>query len=103
MHNTVWRIQPSSGVRQDRQGEIVNSKDTLIFEHVATSQYLSNDKIQYQNSYGNEMEVSCMNIATKSKTQILANENKGTQVRENTHKTVATQNSWSIHMASSAA
>lgn len=45
IHNTVWRIQPSSGVREDRCGEPVNSKDQLIFEHVATNQYLSNDNI----------------------------------------------------------
>ena len=36
--------------------------------------------------FGNEFEVSAMNQATKNKTQILANEDKGTQARENIHK-----------------
>jgi len=78
VHNTVWRIQPTSGRREDRAGEPVNAKDAVILQHVATSQYLSNDHIPYQNGFGSEMEVSALNIATKSKTQVLANEFKGT-------------------------
>jgi len=73
-YNTVWRIQPTSGVRQDRQGEAVNVKDDVILEHVATSNYLSNDQIKYQNEFGAELEVSCMAAATKHKTQVLLNE-----------------------------
>jgi Ca2+-binding EF-hand superfamily protein len=91
-YNTVWRIQPTKGVRQDRKGEPVNAADVIVLEHVATSQYLSNDEIVYQNAFGNETEVSALNKATKSKTQILANENNGHQVRENILKSVDNQN-----------
>jgi hypothetical protein len=68
----------------------VYASDQIIFEHVATNQYLSNDKIAYRNDFGNEMEVSAMNVATqKHKTQILAGETTGFMVRENTHKQVS--------------
>lgn len=67
-YNTVWRIQPSTGVRQDIAGRQVNAADELIFEHVATSNYLSNDHIKYQNEFGTELEVSCLAQATKHKT-----------------------------------
>ena len=77
-YNSVWRIQPTTGIREDRRGEPVNARDIVILEHVATSQYLSNDEIMYCNAFGKETEVSALNRATKSKTQILANENKGT-------------------------
>lgn len=73
-YNTVWRIQPTSGCRQDRQGEPVNVKDAVFLEHAATSNYLSNDHITYQNEFGAELEVSCMAAATKHKTQVLFNE-----------------------------
>ena len=46
-YNTVWRIQPSTGARQDRQGEVVHSSDAVIIEHVATSQSLANSGIPY--------------------------------------------------------
>lgn len=101
-YNTVWRIQPSTGVRQDRQGEPVCATDSVILEHVATANYLANDKIAYQNTFGAEMEVSCMAQSTKAKTQILLNESQGTQVRENTHKCVPVQNLWHFCLASEA-
>jgi Ca2+-binding EF-hand superfamily protein len=91
-HSTVWRIQPTNGIREDKRGEPVNAKDAVILEHVATSQYLSNDEIMYCNAFGKETEVSALNKATKSKTQVLANEYKGTQVRENIHKAIDKQN-----------
>jgi len=93
-YNTVWRIQPTSGKREDRNGECVNAKDSVILEHVATSNYLSNDRIPYQNEFGQELEVSCMAAATKHKTQVLLNESQGTQVRENVHKYTSEQNVW---------
>jgi dolichyl-phosphate-mannose--protein O-mannosyl transferase len=86
--NTVWRIQPRSGSREDRRGEPVYASDAIILEHVGTNQNLSNDKIPYRNDFGNEMEVSAFNITTKGKTQLLAGETTGHLVRENTHKTV---------------
>ena len=49
--------------------------------------------------HGNEFEVSALCAGTKSKTQILANENKGTQVRENIHKSVPNQNFWMIELS----
>jgi hypothetical protein len=33
----VWRIQPSSGSREDRRGEPVYATDSVILEHVATN------------------------------------------------------------------
>ena len=99
-HNTVWRVQPGSGARQARQGECVMAGDAILLEHVATAQYLANDKINYQTFFGAELEVSCMALATKNKTQILLNESQGSQVRENVHKAVADANSWSICLAS---
>ena len=91
-YNTVWRIQPTNGVREDKKGEPINASDVIVLEHVATSQYLSNDEVVYQNCFGSETEVSVFNKATKSKTQVLANENNGHQVRENIHKAVDQQN-----------
>lgn len=99
-HNTVWRVQPSSGVRQDRHGECVKAGEPILLEHVATSQYLANDKVNYQTFFGAEFEVSCMALATKAKTQILFNESQGSQVRENVHKQVCDANSWQICLAS---
>lgn len=99
-YNTVWRVQPSSGKREEQQGACVKACDDVILEHVATSNYLSNDRINYQNEFGTELEVSCMAAATKHKTQILLNESQGTQVRENVHKNTACQNLWQFCMAS---
>jgi len=101
-YNTNWRIQPSSGVREDRQGEPVKGCDAIILEHVATANYLTNDHIAYQNIFGGETEVSCMAQASKHKTQILLNESIGSQVRENVHKVVPTQNLWKFNLASDA-
>lgn len=67
-YNTNWRIQPSCGVREDRQGEAVKANDAIILEHVATANYLTNDHINYQNIFGGELEVSCMAQASKHKT-----------------------------------
>lgn len=67
-YNTNWRIQPSCGVREDRQGEPVKANEAIILEHVATANYLTNDHINYQNTFGSELEVSCMAKATKNKT-----------------------------------
>lgn len=69
---------PTAGARQDRINEPVNAKDDIILEHVATSNFLSNDQITYQNEFGAELEVSCMAAATKHKTQVLLNESQGT-------------------------
>jgi hypothetical protein len=52
--------------------------------------------------FGNEMEVSAMNQATKSKTQVLENEYLGTQVRENVLKKNACQNYWKFVLAANA-
>lgn len=98
-YNTVWKIHPASGNPKDKCGSVVGANDALIFEHAATKQYLLSDKINYANMHGNEYEVSALCAATKSKTQILANENKGTQVRENTHKAVPNTNHWCVELS----
>lgn len=90
---------PTDGARQDRSGEAVNVKDSVYLEHVATSNFLSNDQIPYQTCFGPELEVSCMAAATKAKTQVLLNESQGTQVRENVHKQVSGQNLWKVCLA----
>ena len=90
---------PVNGSQKDRQGEVIRADEPIIFVHCATQQYLFSDKITYANMHGNEFEVSAICAGTKSKTQILANENKGTQVRENTHKSVPTQNYWTIELS----
>jgi len=84
---------------KDRAGEVIRADEPVIFEHCATKQYLFSDKIAYANMHGSEFEVSALCAATKSKTQILANENKGTQVRENVHKEVPIQNFWTIELS----
>jgi len=35
-YNTVWRIQPTKGLRQEQKGGQVNVCDEIILEHVAT-------------------------------------------------------------------
>jgi dolichyl-phosphate-mannose--protein O-mannosyl transferase len=102
-YNTVWRIQPSTGSRQDKQGEPVCCHDQIILEHVATANYLSNDHIVYQNSYGRELEVSCMAQSTKHKTQILLNESQGALVRDNVNKQVNACNLWKFRLAANEA
>lgn len=97
-YNTVWRVLPTSGVRKERMGEPVLATDPIMLEHAATSQFLSNDNITYRNDFGNELEVSAMALATKSKGQLLAAEKQGTRVRENTHKAVPNQNFWFIEL-----
>jgi len=67
-YNTVWKIQPSSGIREDRQGEPVRADESIILEHAATANYLTNDHIKYQNTFGSELEVSCMAQSKKNKT-----------------------------------
>jgi len=47
IYNTVWRIQPVSGAREQRKGECVKHTDAIMLEHVATNQFLSNDNIPY--------------------------------------------------------
>ena len=81
-YNTCWKIWPAKGLRNDKIGQPVLATDELIFEHCATSQLLSNDRIPYRNDFGNEMEVSCMGASTKHKTQMLAGEYNGERVRE---------------------
>ena len=88
IYNTVWRIQPTSGLREQRKGECVKCTDEIMLEHVATNQMLSNDNIPYQNGFGSETEVSAMSAKTHSKTQMLEKEYKGNNVRENDHKKV---------------
>jgi len=61
---------------------------------------LYTDRIDYRNQFGIEYEVSALCAATKSKTQILENESRGTQVRENVHKHVPQPNYWCIEQAS---
>ena len=100
VYNTVWRIIPAYGDRKERFGQAVLASEPIMFEHAATNQCLSNDRITYRNDFGNELEVSAMSQATKSKSQILANEGQGTKVRENTHKSVSNQNHWVIQLAS---
>lgn len=87
-------IHPVDGDRKEQLGSVVKAGTPIILEHCATSQYLFTDKIDYRNEYGIEYEVSALCAATKSKTQMLANEGKGTQVRENVHKAVPMQNYW---------
>jgi len=58
-YNTVWMIQPTSGARQDRQGEIVKAGDAVLIEHAATSQYLATDFVTQQTIFDSETEVSC--------------------------------------------
>ena len=95
-YNTVWKIWPVQGTRIQKNGQPVLATDQIVFEHCATSQLLSNDRIPYRNDFGNEMEVSCMAAASKHKTQMLANEYNGERVRENDHKVVRGQNNWQI-------
>lgn len=99
-HNTVWRVQPGTGNREARQGEIVKAGDPILLEHVQTAQYLANDKINYQTIFGVELEVSCMTLGIPKRTQILLQEAQGSLVRENTHKAVFEANSWSFCLAS---
>ena len=100
VYNTIWTFQPVYGNLKERQGEVVMAGEPVMLVHCATSQYLYTDKIDYRNQFGIEYEVSALCAATKSKTQILANEGKGTQVRENVHKTVPQQNYWCIELSS---
>jgi len=100
IYNTVWRIQPLTGARESIKGTPVKHTDAVMLEHVATNHFLSNDFIDYQNGFGKETEVSVFSKATKHKTQMLENEYKGNTVRENVHKAVASQNSWSFVYAS---
>ena len=100
IYNTVWKIIPAHGDRKERLGQPVSASEPIMLEHAATNQCLSNDRITYRNDFGNELEVSAMSQATKSKSQILANETAGTKVRENTHKAVSNQNHWVIQLAS---
>ena len=67
-YNTVWKIWPVGANRGAKQGQPVLAADKVSFEHCATTQLLSNDRIPYRNDFGNEMEVSCMSAATKHKT-----------------------------------
>ena len=94
IYNTVWRIQPTTGSREQRRGECVKNTDAIMLEHVATNQFLSNDNITYQNGFGSETEVSAASAATKAKTQMLEKEYKGDNVRENVHKAVDSCNHW---------
>lgn len=89
VYNTVWKIIPAVGDRKEFLGRPVSANESIMLEHAATSQCLSNDKITYRNDFGNELEVSAMSQSTKNKSQILANENTGNKVRENTHKSVS--------------
>lgn len=77
-YETTWRIIPTSGIVSERAGEPVRAFEAVKIEHCATNHCLSNDFINYRNDFGDELEVSCLNIATKRKGQILANENVGT-------------------------
>ena len=67
-YNTVWKIWPAEGHRNQGMGSPVIASQKIILEHCATTQLLSNDRIPYRNDFGNEMEVSCMSAATKHKT-----------------------------------
>jgi len=78
VYSTVWKIHPANGNPKERLGQVISADEPIIFEHAATKQYLFSDKITYANMHGNEFEVSALCAGTKSKTQILANENKGT-------------------------
>ena len=95
-YSTSWKIWPVVGTRAAKNGQPVISTDSVVFEHCATTQLLSNDNIQYRNDFGNEMEVSCMSAATKHKTQMLAGEYNGERVRENDNKAVSGKNFWTI-------
>ena len=75
------------------------ASDSIMLEHCATTNFLSNDRIPYRNDFGNEMEVSCMSAATKHKTQMLAGEYNGERVRENDHKGVGNRNFWTIELS----
>jgi hypothetical protein len=85
-YNTTWRIIPTNGVVSTKLGQPICANEPIRLEHCATSHSLSNDHITYRNDFGDELEVSCLNAATKRKGQILANETGGTHVRENTQK-----------------
>ena len=50
--------------------------------------------------FGSEFEVSCKTSAHKGKVQILANELKGTMVRENQHKNFDAVNTWCLELSS---
>ena len=102
-YNTVWKIWPVVGTRTAKAGQPVLATDQVVFEHCATTQLLSNDRIPYRNDFGNEMEVSCMSAATKHKTQMLACEYNGERVRENEHKAINGKNFWNIVLSESAA
>lgn len=93
-YNTVWKIWPADGMRGQRSGQPVLASDKICFEHAATSQQLSNDRIAYRNDFGNEMEVSAMSASTKHKTQMLAGEYNGEKVRESQNKKVDPKNFW---------
>ena len=81
-------------MRGQRSGQPVLASDKICFEHAATSQQLSNDRIAYRNDFGNEMEVSAMSASTKHKTQMLAGEYNGEKVRESQNKKVDPKNFW---------
>lgn len=100
VYNTMWSILPVNGNLKDRMGEVARSGEPIIFEHCATKEYLFCDNIAYRNMFGNEFEVSCKTAADKHKTQILANENKGSLVRENHHKNFSGVNCWTIELSS---
>ena len=93
-YSTSWKIWPAEGLRNVKAGQPVIATDQVMFEHCATTQLLSNDRIPYRNDFGNEMEVSCMSAATKHKTQMLAGEYNGERVRENDNKGVTGKNHW---------
>lgn len=48
-YNTVWKIWPAEGIRGNKAGQPVLCTDKVMFEHCATSQQLSNDRIDYRN------------------------------------------------------
>jgi len=68
IYNTVWKIQPIGTDRKTMFGQPVMVGENIMFEHCATSQMLSSDKIVYRNDFGQEFEVSCRGIATNNKT-----------------------------------
>ena len=98
-YNTVWKIWPVQGTRVASKDQPVSASAGVTFEHCATTQLLSNDRIAYRNDFGNELEVSCMSAATKRKTQMLACEYNGERVRENESKAVDTKNFWTIELS----
>ena len=73
--------------------------EQVLFAHMGTNQFLSNDNIGYRNDFGNETEVSAFSSATKSKTQMLAGEYNGEKVREDNPKAVSPTNYWTIELA----